>query len=304
MSGRPSVGFVGAGKLSGVLLPAVRAAGYDVGAVCAARIASARALRRGMRGVRAVPHAEDVARASKLVLLAVPDARIQEVAARLADAEIDWSGRIVLHHSGILGADALAPLRGSGAALGVLHPLQCLAQPALAARVLAGSHVRIEGDARAERVARRLARDLGLLPLPRASGAVDRAAYHAAASLASNDLVALLSEAVETMTAAGYERRAALSAILTLARGTLTHAEEGGLEGALTGPVVRGDASTLAEQLARLRAESPRRARLHRALSGVLLELAERSGVRLEPARRKRIRRLLGSAGRREKPGV
>jgi predicted short-subunit dehydrogenase-like oxidoreductase (DUF2520 family) len=235
-----------------------------------------------------------------LVLLAVPDRAIAPLARRLA-ARVPrgWPRRTVLHHAGALGPACLAPLARRGAAVGVLHPLQVLGQARAAKTLLSGSRARIEGDPRAVGVARRLALDLGLVPVrfPRALGPSGRAAWHAAASLASNDLVALLSLAAEALRATGLGERKAMEALLPLARGAIAHVGAGGIEGALTGPVVRGDAATLTSQLRALKTACPEAAEVHRALSRRLLRIAEAAGG-LTARDRSRLVRVLAAPRR------
>ena len=120
----------------------------------------------------------------------------------------------------------------------------------------------------------------------------DRMAYHAAASLVSNDLVALLSLASEVLESVGVPRARAVEALAQLARGTLSHAELGGIEAAVTGPVSRGDDSTTAAQLRRLGRLSRLGAEAHRLLSLRLLKLVEETGE-LDPERRRALRRVL-----------
>lgn len=292
---RPRTAFVGAGRLTRSLLPLVASAGYPVTAVSAPRIAAARAAARGLRGVRATTDPAVAADGARLVLLAVPDRALAEVAAGLArTAPGGWPGRVVLHHAGALGPEPLRALARRGASTGVFHPLQCLADPRLAGRVLPGSRVRIEGDPAATRMARRLAVDLELVPLPLVRlGASGRTAYHAAASLLSNDLLALLSYGVELLASAGLARRDAERALGALARGTLTQAERRGLGAALTGPVVRGDDTTLAAHLTRLAREGGEAAELHRLLSLRLLELAREQKRPLSPEAEAALRELL-----------
>jgi predicted short-subunit dehydrogenase-like oxidoreductase (DUF2520 family) len=281
---RAAVAIVGNGKLARALRPALRAAGHPVRSV-----ASRPPTRQGAGGARTVGDAT-------IVLLAVPDSALPEVAQRLAREEVDWSKRVVLHHAGALGPGPLAPLAKRGAHVGVLHPLQSLADPGTARRTLPGSAARIEGDPRAVRTARQLARDLGLRPLrlARRSTAATRGAYHAAAALVANDLLALLDGGVELLVEAGVDRRQALSALTKLAQGVLANAEALGIERALTGPVARGDDTTVAVQLRRLTEHSPDSARAHRALSLRLLAIATRAGA-LSPAAARRMRKTLDS---------
>lgn len=305
---RPVTALVGGGGLARAFLPGLLAAGYPVRALAARTLGSARRAIAGRPGIRATSSALKAARGAELILLAVPDRELAGLARVLAQG---LKGRlercVVLHHAGALGLEPLQPLARARAAVGVLHPLQSLAPRSRSASLLVGAHARVEGDRRAAALARRLARDLGLKPFSLRAGlsASDRGAYHAAASLASNDLVALLSLAVRLMTRIGLEPGQARAALVPLARGTLAQIEREGLAHALTGPVVRGDADTLAAQLRRLRGLSGEAADVHRLLALELLGIA-RASRRLSPAQTRALRRALRApaAGRGRRAGV
>ncbi len=271
---------IGAGKLACALVPLLGPAGFPVDSVASRRLASARRACRGVPDATATRDVDRAVRRARLVLLAVPDSEIAPVALDLAACD-GWKGRTVLHHAGSLGVEPLEPLGALGAAVGVMHPLQSLGRPDLAAEALAGSRARIEGDPRGRAVASRLARGLGLKPLhlPGRMSKKDRTTYHAAAALVSNDLIALLDLGTELFESLGLSRTAARGALLALARGTLSQAG-GGLKGAMTGPVVRGDTETLDEHLRVLRRRSPEDAEVHRLLSRRLARLARRHSSR------------------------
>jgi len=292
MSEHAPISIVGAGKLTRALLPALHAAGRDVAFVFARRAAQARSAVRGVSGTRATSDLARAASAARLLLLAVPDRELAGLARRLADLdELDWRGRVVLHHAGALGPEPLTPLQQAGAETGLLHPLQSLGGPGAAA-ALPGSRARIEGSSLARRVAAELARDLGLVPLRfrRDLGPADRAAYHAAASLASNDLVALLGLGLELLQRQGLGRKVALQALLPLARGTLDQLEREGLKGVLTGPAVRGDVDTLEAHLRSIGQVSREGSAAHRLLALRLMDHAEAHGARLPRDARRRLR--------------
>jgi predicted short-subunit dehydrogenase-like oxidoreductase (DUF2520 family) len=218
----------------------------------------------------------------RLILLAVPDRAIAGLARNLASLDgVDWKPRTILHHAGALGCEPLEPLRRLGAGVGVMHPLQSLGVPQLAAETLPGSRARIEGDRRGRAAARRLARGLGLTPLPLQDlSPEDRTAYHAAASLFSNDVLALLAVGADLLESIGLDRRRAVDALLPLARGTLRQVERKGLAGPLTGPAPRGDVDTLRAHLRRLAAGPPEDVEIHRLLSLRLARLALEHGER------------------------
>jgi predicted short-subunit dehydrogenase-like oxidoreductase (DUF2520 family) len=216
----------------------------------------------------------------RLVLLAVPDDRIAGVARALAASGMSWRGKVVLHTAGALDVSPLAPLARRGASVGVLHPLHVFGASGRPAPK--GTLCRAFG-----RRAARLARDLGWVPI-----AVPRPAlYHAAASMASNDVVALLDLAAAALVRAGVPRPRAHAGVLALAEEALARVREGGIPAALTGPAARGDARTLSRQRRALRGFTLA-SLAHGALSMHLIRLAARLG-RLGRSERTRVERAL-----------
>jgi predicted short-subunit dehydrogenase-like oxidoreductase (DUF2520 family) len=140
-----------------------------------------------------------------------------------------------------------------------------------------------------------LARDLGLIPLSLRSptSRADRSAYHAAASLVSNDLVALLALAADLLESTGLSRSQAQRALLPLATGTLAQLRGGNPARALSGPVVRGDVATVESQLSALDRRSKSAATLHRLLSVRLLDAATEAGHRIPEEALAKLRELL-----------
>jgi len=269
---------VGAGGLARALASALSRSGGATVTVWSRRPAAAKALARGARGVRAARRIEDAIAGAAIVLLAVPDRVVAPLASVLVSARPSWRGVVVLHAAGAYGPELLAALGARGAATGVLHPLAVLGAGGDAS--LSGSYARIEGQAAARAAARRLCDLAGLVPL-RGSGLHSpqgRRSYHAAASLASNDLVALLAAAHGLLVRRGVPRRVALRALTVLAEGALGEVRRTGLLGALTGPVARNDGATLAAQLRALASEDRAAAAAHRALSLRLIDLAEAGG--------------------------
>jgi predicted short-subunit dehydrogenase-like oxidoreductase (DUF2520 family) len=173
------------------------------------------------------------------VLLCVPDAEIPEAARTVAGA-----APLVGHTSGATPLSALDPAARAGAEVFGLHPLQTLTGADDAAR-LAGSGCAIAGSTpRALDAARWLAERLGLEPFEVADE--HRAAYHAAASAASNFLLTLQDVAEAMAGEAGMGREDARRALVPLVRATIENWAAHGPEQALTGPVAHGDEKTLA----------------------------------------------------------
>jgi predicted short-subunit dehydrogenase-like oxidoreductase (DUF2520 family) len=236
-----SIAVIGPGRLGTALAAAVRAAGLTVA---------------GPLGRRdAVPDG------ARTVLLCVPDAEIAAAAAALPAAGAE--GRLVGHCSGATG---LAVLAGHEAFS--LHPLMTV--PAGApATVFAGAGAAIDGSTpRALAAAEALARAAGMAPTRVADA--DRAAYHAAASIAANFLVTLEGAAERLAATAGVDR----ALLAPLVRAAVENWAERGAAAALTGPIARGDEATVARQRAAVEERTPELLALFDVLTAATRELA------------------------------
>jgi len=221
-----------------------------------------------------------------VLVLAVRDDSIEPTATAIASTGAVTAHHVVLHLSGLLDTAPLEALRASGAALGVLHPLQAIAQPDAAPVRLRGALAALSGDERAVRAAAELAESIGLRPVRVAGDA--KARYHAAAAIASNYLVVLAAVAERLMEDAGLATGDARAGITALMEGTLANVAADG-PAALTGPIVRGDVATVRAHLTVLPADL--RA-LYCALGQVALGLSS-----LDEATRDRMVELLKRDG-------
>ncbi|MEO6628974.1 MAG: DUF2520 domain-containing protein [Aquihabitans sp.] len=170
-----------------------------------------------------------------LLVVATPDTAIASVAAKV---EPD-PRTVVAHLAGSLGLEVLAPHQRVAA----LHPLVSLPDAEVGAtRLATGAWFAVAGDP----IVQRVAADLNGRCFEVADQ--DRAAYHAAAAIASNHLVALLGQVERIAGAIGVP----VEAYLDLARDTLDNVSAMGAAAALTGPVARGDWDTVVRHLAAL----------------------------------------------------
>lgn len=225
-------------------------------------------------GVKPATFAEAV-RIADRALIATSDDGITVAAESLARAGMK-SG-VALHTCGGCGPEALAPLARRGVACGVLHPLQTIASPELGVRCLPGSTFGLTGEAKAIEWGRTLIECIGGRTLPIQPDRM--AAYHAAAVMGSNALLAAVEAALRLMEEAGITREAALDAIAPLSRAALDNALRLGPSAALTGPIARGDAGTVGSHLQALRSAPSSVRELYKATSRCLLELARQRGV-------------------------
>jgi predicted short-subunit dehydrogenase-like oxidoreductase (DUF2520 family) len=217
-----SIAIVGAGRLGSALSAALDAAGLSV----------LGPLGRGAD-----------ARGATAVLLCVPDGEIAAAASRIAGAR---DGVLVGHCSGATGLDVLAPYEAFS-----LHPLMTVPAGAPPG-VLAGAGCAVDGSTpRALAAAEALAAALGMRAVRVADE--DRAAYHAAASIASNFLVTLEGAAERLAASAGVDREL----LAPLVRAAVENWAARGAEHALTGPIARGDDETVARQRAAVQERAP-----------------------------------------------
>jgi predicted short-subunit dehydrogenase-like oxidoreductase (DUF2520 family) len=229
------IAIVGAGRLGTAVGTALRAAGIEVD---------------GPLG-----RDETVSSRSAAVLLCVPDAQIAAAAAALPP------GRLVGHCSAATTLAALAPHEAFS-----LHPLMTVTA---AGADFAGATAAIAGATpRALRTAEALARTLGMRPLQ--IDDADRAAYHAAASIASNFLVVVEDLAERLARTAGLDREP----LVGLVRASVANWATLGADGALTGPIARGDEATVARQRAAVAERAPADVELFEALVDATRRLA------------------------------
>jgi len=231
-------------------------------------------------------------RAADIVVVATPDATIAEVAHRLHDLHAVPPVQVVVHLSGLLDRTALNALEPTGAALGSWHPLRAVADPAALGRdAFRGAPAGIEGDPVAVHAAEVLSAALGMVPVLLPAGAKPR--YHAAAALVSNYTVVLAALAERIAKEAGITAPGAGSLYGTLLRGTVENVVRLEPRDALTGPIRRGDAQTVASHLQVL-AESDRE--VYRVLGEAALRMARESG--LPPELADEVARVLAGAAR------
>ena len=147
-------------------------------------------------------------------------------------------------------AEALAPLRARGYAVGSLHPLVAVSHAEGGAEALGGAFYCVEGDAGAVRAARRAVRALGGESFAVRPG--KKALYHAAAVMASGHTVALFDLASSLLAGCGLTDRRARAVLLPLLRSTLENLSARPPARALTGTFARADVQTVRKHLAAL----------------------------------------------------
>ncbi|MHB8502814.1 MAG: Rossmann-like and DUF2520 domain-containing protein [Candidatus Acidiferrales bacterium] len=279
MPGRLAI--IGAGRVGRALGRRLRESGWKIGAVVTRSEPSARKAVRSIGAGHAHAFLTRQVLATQVILITTPDRGVAAVAEELAriGAE-ELRGKVVLHTSGALSSEVLAPVRKCGAVVGSMHPLQSFSGvgvPPLEGRVFA-----IEGDIAAVRIARQMARALGAIPA-HIEGS-KKPLYHAAGALAAGNVLALMEAATRLMTASGMKRREAVRALLPLTRQVLENFERLGPRAAWTGPLSRGDYTVVSAHLGAMKDLQPEFAQAYQAVNrlAALVLAQDSAGMRAE----------------------
>jgi predicted short-subunit dehydrogenase-like oxidoreductase (DUF2520 family) len=262
------VGVISAGRVGSVLGAALARAGHQVVAVSAVSAASRDRAERLLPGAE-VRAPDDVVAESDLVLLAVPDDELRPLVAGLAETGAWRPGQLVAHTSGALGIGALDPAAARGVLPLALHPVMTFVGRPEDIDRLDGALFGVTADDELRPVADSLVLEMGGEPVWVPETA--RGLYHAALSIGSNHLVTIVADALGLLGDAGVETPSRLLAPLVSA--SLDNALRLG-DGALTGPVSRGDVATVATHLRTLAERAPQVLPAYRAMA---LRTAERA---------------------------
>lgn len=234
-------------------------------------VRTAAALARVGGGERLQPH--DLQRAH-VVVFAVGDGQLASAIATCAAAS-PRPCSLWLHTSGRFGPEVFASVPGVRS--GALHPVAPFPDPAHGDVALAGAPAVIDGDERSLPLLLRLCAWLELQPLRWPGG--DRQLYHAACALAANGATALWAEADAAFAACGLSAAVRSTLVAALVGAAADACRERGPLSALSGPVRRGDAATVASHLQALAAGAPTALPSYVALMQAALRLATAAGL-------------------------
>ena len=270
--GRPTLGFIGTGPVGTALAVAFHRAGWPVGAVASRDVGRRERFVSLVPGALAFADARTLPDACHLVFLTVPDDAIRSVASSLRL----YSGQAIVHTSGALGAEVLAPALAAGTQAGSFHPLVAFADVERAVAALHGATIAVEGEPPLVGLLAEMAETVGGVPVRLPPGS--KPAYHAAAVLAAAGVVSLLDAIAELARLAGLTESEALAVYVPLMEGTLDNARSLGIHAALTGPMTRGDVGTIEAHARTLVAQAPEVVQLHREITLRALAIAEARG--------------------------
>ena len=273
---RLDVGVVGTGRVGAVLGAALHRAGHRLVAVSAVSEQSRARAAELLPGIP-ITSVEEVLARAELVLLTVPDDALPPLIAGLSATGSWQAGQLVVHTSGRYGAAIFEPAAGHHILGLALHPVMTFTGTSMDLVRLADCCFGITTVEALRPVAEALVLEMGAEPVWIEEQ--DRPMYHAGLAHGANHLVTLVAQAMQVVGSAGVQDPQRL--IAPLLQAALDNALRLG-DGALTGPVARGDAGTVAAHLAQLTEQTPDIRPTYVALARATAERALASG-RLTP---------------------
>ncbi len=285
----PTLHLIGCGKLGKTLARLWYEGGYcHIGHILTRQESSAKQAQNFIGSGTAISQLEQLSSSSEseneneshdkshqdIWLLAQPDNQLSQIATDLANQHAIKPGDCVFHCSGATSASILSPLQQQGAITASIHPVHSFATPERSLQSFAGSYCAYEGDSFALAI---------LLPLFENLKAKlfevnteQKTLYHAGSVMACNYLVALLEASFDSFAAAGVNRQLASELLAPLVHQTADNVFAGDETSALTGPISRGDHTTIAAQQQALDKLNPQLGDIYRSLGQRALAISEK----------------------------
>jgi predicted short-subunit dehydrogenase-like oxidoreductase (DUF2520 family) len=239
----PTLSCIGAGRL-GQTLCHLLAQQLTIGQIINSSMASSRRAVKFIGSGSAATINE--LKQADIWLIATPDNQIESAAKQLHSAEVLKSDTVIFHCSGLLPSTVLQD-KAKQLNVASVHPIHSFADPNRSIETFAGSHCAIEGSKNAIAQLETLFISLGALTFTLKSQ--QKSLYHAATVMACNYLVSLLEVSHQMLKEAGIDSADRSSPLDALIRQTLDNYFALGATQALTGPIARGDAETVATHL-------------------------------------------------------
>lgn len=207
---------------------------------------------------------------SDTLFITTTDGAIKEIWDCIAKKHV--KGKVICHFSGSLSSDVFSNVEEAGALACSIHPIYAFSNKFSAYQNLTKALFTVEGSDQAIEKMQEL---FQLLPNRCVRIlAKDKVKYHAAASIASNQVAGLIYLAVELLKEAGIQEQTAYEMLKTLAEDNLASVFSQGCISALTGPIERGDTETVKRHLDAI--ENPVWNQAYRSLGAIVCEMAEK----------------------------
>ncbi|QGU00510.1 Ketopantoate reductase PanG [Candidatus Syntrophocurvum alkaliphilum] len=270
------VGIIGAGVVGTAVGVVLGKKGWDITAVYDINPESIKKFSEHVKCQEmALP--QEVSRSVDILFITTSDSAIYDAVDTLVGHKAFHKGQIVIHMSGAQSSEVLDKAKEFGANVLSIHPLQSFASPDMAILNLPGSIFSIEGDEKVHEIGEAIVNDL-----EGESFVIDRKAkplYHAGACVVSNYLVTIIDFGVKLLESTGIPKPMATKALMPLVNGTVNNIENIGIPKALTGPIARGDITTITKHVDCLEEMAPEFMKLYSWLGFYTAHIALEKGT-------------------------
>ena len=288
---KKTINIIGCGQAAGSLARLwVQAGTVSIGGILNRSDESTRSAVRRVGAGTAVSSIAEMGQADYW-LIGTTDSQVQPVATALHSSGLNLEGALVFHLAGRFGLDVLAPLDDRNTLLAALHPVRSLTSSGLSIEGFTGTACVAEGADQALAALQPLVTSIGGTWLPVAE--IDRGLYHASVSIISNITKAVAWKAQKWQRKAGLPEATAAAVTYQLLASTMEDLFRSGARQSITGPVVRGDTSTIEAHIEAIRASHPEDVEVYCVLARTVLELAQDRGD-LDESTLRRFEDLLG----------
>lgn len=205
-----------------------------------------------------------------VIFITTPDGVISQVWEELLQQDI--SNRMICHFSGSLSSHVFSGREEAGAFGISMHPMYAFSDKFHSYEQFHTAYLTLEGDPEAVAVMKPMWEELGhhVLTLK----AQDKIKYHAAAAMASNEMLGLMQASLDVLSECGFSEEDSMALLTPLVQGNIASMLENGCVNALTGPVERGDTQTVRKHLQAL--EGSEAGRIYQSLGSTMVKLAKR----------------------------
>ena len=207
---------------------------------------------------------------SDVIFITTPDGVIHQVWGDLLHQDI--SNRIICHFSGSLSSHVFSGREEAGASGISMHPMYAFSDKFHSYEQFHTAYLTLEGDPEAVAVMKPMWEAIGhhVLTLK----AEDKIKYHAAAAMASNEMLGLMQASLDILSECGFSEKDSMALLTPLVQGNIASMLKKGCVNALTGPVERGDTQTVRKHLQAL--EGSKAGKIYQSLGSTMVELAKR----------------------------
>lgn len=286
---KPAISIIGTGAFGSVFARALNESGWPVKSLFNRSPESAASLAEVLKIPKFGAFPSKKQKLGRIIFLTVPDDEIEEAAKRLSALNNDFSGYIVAHCSGNQPSSILKSIQEKGAQTAAFHPIQTYVSSSVPSD-FEGIYIDVEGNEKAVKTLHKISNILGANFLEVAPDA--KPYLHVASVMASNYVISLMKAAGEAAALGGLDKRKAQQALIPLMQKSLVNmSKSDNLREALSGPIARGDAATVADHIKLLK-QNKQISALYKQLGEVLVQLLEEE-ARLTENKIKEISNIL-----------